>query len=178
MSLRTSGCFVAVVLAAATTAAVVRAQETPSFDGTYVFAGGETQRAALTKALDDVIAQMNVVMRSLAQKQLHERINVAPRMVIRAEGDRLHIEHDPLPPRTVPVDGTPLPMRNLVGDRVRVTYRMVDGVLVEVIAQGRSSQTNRYRLSPDGSQITFDAAIRAPVLPAVIRYRLTYRRQG
>lgn len=178
MTHRTSVGALVVVLVLATFAAAVGAQEAPSFDGTYVFAGGEPQRAALTKALDDVIAQMNVVMRSLAQKQLHERINVSPQMVIRTEGDRLHIEHPPLPPRTVPVDGSALPMRNLVGDRVSVTYRMVEGVLVEVIAQGRSSQTNRYRLSPDGRQVTFDAAIRSPVLPAVIRYRLTYRRQG
>jgi hypothetical protein len=178
MSLRTSVCGLAVILVVATFAVAVRAQGAPSFGGTYVFVGGDPQRAAVSQAIDDVVAQLSAVLRGLANERLHARVGVAPQMILRPEGDRLHIEHPPLPPRTVPVDGSALPMRNLAGDRVSVTYRMVDGALVEVISQGRSSQTNRYRLSPDGSQITFDAAIRSPVLPAVIRYRLTYRRQG
>jgi hypothetical protein len=168
----------AALLAASSLAGPAMSEEGPPFDGTYVFVGGEPQRTAVATAIEGVVTQMSAVLSGLARDRLRARVGVSPRIVFRPDGERVHIEHAPLPPRTVPVDGTPLSMRNLSGDRVTVTYRRSGGSLVEVISQGRSAQTNRYRLSPDGRELTFDAAIRSPLLPGVIRYRLSYRREG
>ncbi len=167
-----------VFLALMTVATAAEAQELADFEGTYVYAGGSSQRSAFGAAIDKVVDQMNALVRGIARDRLHSRVKIEPRMSFRVQGDGLRIVHEPLPPRLVSFDNEPLHMRNRAGDRIAVTYRRSGWAFTETIRSGRSSQVNTYRFASGGGRLTFAAAISSPLLPAAIRYSLTYRRRG
>jgi hypothetical protein len=148
------------------------------FDGAFLYAGGAEERAAFGEAIERVVSRMNALIRSIARSRLRPRVVIAHQMRFRAVGDRLRIEHEPLPPREVRLDGAPMRLTNRSGDRVTASYRGGPGQITERIAQGRSSQTNRYLLSSDGRRLTVETRIRSPQLPDEIRFVLSYRRSN
>lgn len=164
------------VLTSATTAAW--SQEEATFEGTYVYAGGNSQRTGFLKAIDHVVDQMNVVVRSIARERISSRVKIQQRIVFRRDSGGLFISHEPLPPRITKLDGTPMRLKNRAGDRISVLYRKVGVAIVETIRSGSSTQTNTYSFAGGGDRLIFTAAIHSPMMPADIRYRLSYQRQN
>jgi len=151
-----------------------RAHAEPSFEGTYTYAGGESQRAALSKAIEDVVSQMNALIRSVARTKLTSRIGIAPRLSFRRDGETLILTHPPLPSRPLRFGGQPLAMRNQSGDDVTVVHRRQGQAIVEIIRCGRSTRTITYRLQ--GQTMIVSVNIQSPFLPTPIRFALSYHR--
>jgi hypothetical protein len=160
------------------TAAPAAAQSETAYDGIYAFAGGESQRSAFTRAIDEVVEQMNVVIRGIARQRISARVKIQPRIVVANRSDGLFFVHEPLPPRLAKLDGTTQRMVNAAGDRIDVTYTRAGSAVIEAIRSGRSSQRNTYRFAPAHGVLTFTAEIESPMMPGVIRYSLTYRRRA
>lgn len=165
-------------LALTSASATACAQESLTFEGTYVYAGGAEQRTGFQKAIAHVVDQMNVLVRGIARERLSLRVKIQPQIVFRHDGGGLSISHEPLPPRTTKLDGTALRLKNRAGDRISVLYKRVGNAIVETIRSGSSSQINTYRFNANGDRLVFSAAIHSPMMPADICYQLNYRRES
>lgn len=168
---------VAVLAAVVVVTAPRRAECDGPLEGTWVYAGGRAQRQQFLQAIEVVVRQMNTLVRVIARSRMTERIVIAPRIVLAEEGERLRVQHQPLPPRLARFDGVPLSLTTQAGDQVAVRYDRGPGQLVEVISHGRSTRRNVYRVARGRPQMTLSSQIRSSRLPATVQFSLDYRRQ-
>jgi hypothetical protein len=155
------------------------AAETPGpFDGTWVYAGGAAQRAALAAAIESVVAEMNPLYRAIARSRLTASAKVPQRYAFSTLADgRLSVVVDASPARATRLDGTPISFRNDEGQTITLRRRLAGGVLTTTGDRGDASQRNVYRLQRDGAILAVTTTIRSAQLPRPLVYHLAYRRE-
>lgn len=165
--------------ALALTATAAEAQPLEGFDGTWVYAGGQKQRARVEKAIEALVGEMNPLYRLIARRRLKAAAKVPQRFEFKtlSEG-RLSVRVDSGPARITKLDGTPIHFDNDEGQKIRL-HRVVRGsTLVTVGGRGDAAQQNTYRLDSGGRTMNLTITITSDRLPRPLRYQLTYRRQG
>jgi hypothetical protein len=175
----TVGTFGGVLLLLATTP--VPAQAPPArtledFAGRYRYAGGERDRAGLHRAIDEVVEQMNVLIRGFARRELRGRVQPERTWRIEGTGPIVYAFGDYGPIR-IPVGGGVLRAPGPEGNPNRITARLQGRRLVTRFVTDTGSRTNWHTLSDDGRFMFIQVRIASGQLPADIRYSLTYRRR-
>jgi hypothetical protein len=147
-------------------------------DGTYVFAGGEAERAAHRAALDDAAASVSPVLRPIARTVLGQLLQLPRRIIVRTVGDQLEITIDPNPPRRSRLDGTATTFRNVRGTR-SVLRRVLRGRTIHETAVAENSTRNiEFRFGEDNRRLTACWRVEVPErFPRPVRFRLTFERQ-
>ena len=72
--------------ATATNTAHAASEQADRFVGSYAFAGGERERAALDAAIDEVVAEMNFLVRDVARSKLRESNPIPDNVTIELDG--------------------------------------------------------------------------------------------
>jgi len=151
-------------------------EEEARLAGTYVYAGGESERSAMKAAVD--LATEGMFGKVIAREELRKRSEPRPSYTIRFEGDgKVSVETPGFPSECAPPDGTEVVVRTRYGDVVRQSQKFVDGVLVQSGRNDDGSGTTEFRLAPDGNTLQVVRVSRSPKLPRPVAYSLTYVRQ-
>jgi hypothetical protein len=141
--------------------------------GRYRFVGGEGQRAAVLRAVDEVVDDMSFLVRGIARARLRRATAIAQTMAISRDGTRVTVTIDGRSYAT-PRDGEVVEVVTATGDEVRLTHRHRGPQLDQRFQGDDGGRTNVYRC--EGDQLVLDVVIDSPRLPREIRYSLTYAR--
>lgn len=164
----------ACICAMASVAGHSAAQDGP-LSGTWRYLGGDAERDQRYAAVDRATAEMGVLTRGPARRQLRERTAPTPELTLRDEGDRVTITGGGhrIALRT---DGSPTRAAGQTGEGTLQATRR-NGQLV-VTARGDSGGTRKttYHLSDDGRQLILEVQMSGGRLSAPLHYRVTYRR--
>ena len=148
------------------------------YSGTFVYAGGEKERAAVAAAVEQAVKEMSFLTRGFARSALLER--AAPRESYRIffdEAGRVGVLSPGELPEVSPPDGTPVRVVNRFGDESELSQEFIDGKLVQ---RGRTSDgggSTVFELQPDSVALLVHRTMESSKLSQPVRYTLTYRRQ-
>lgn len=169
-----------IAIMAALAPATAWAESLEEIQGTYVFAGGQSQRDGVHDSVESVVDQMGAISRAFARNKLHSACAIPSRIVFTPRGNNLAITLSPQPARSSNLDGTRVTFQNTVGQEVTM-HRVTRGenTIVETIDASRSSRRIIvYQFSPDRSRLTIRWRIEnSQYLPSPISYTLSFRRQ-
>ena len=164
-----------------TAAPAVTSRASPSlkerYAGTYVYAGGEAEKEAVSAAVDASVKGMGIAS-GFAKTALMERAVIRPSYTIAfdAKGD-VEIETPGYPAEVSPSNGAEVKMTNKTGDESQTSQHFAKGVLVQ---QGRTKDgqgETEFRLQPDGKTLLVKKVMESSQLPRSVVYTLTYVRQ-
>lgn len=146
--------------------------------GTYRYVGGDTDVEALDRAIEDVVSQMNFLIRGIARRRLREPNLPSKEVSIALHEGLIRIDRPGQPRVSAPADGKAITWRHPEdGDVFEVQHGIDDGgVLYQRFEGERSVSRNRFVLSEDGESLTIHTVIRADRLPAPLRFEMRYRR--
>ena len=146
--------------------------------GTYRYVGGEKDIQALDKAIEQVVSQMNFLIRGIARRRLREPNLPSKEVSISLDEAQIRIERPGQPEVSAPASGKAITWRNPEeGDVFQVQHGIDErGELYQRFAGERSVSVNRFVLSDDGNALTIHTLIEADRLPAPLRFEMSYRR--
>lgn len=157
-------------------APVAPADARERFAGTYTYAGGETQKAAIDTAIDKAIAGMFFAIKPVARGKLHDKTEVKTRIGFAFGGGNVTSTANGEVPATSRDDGTPAAFK-AGGDNLKLSQKLSpDGHLLQSFAAPEGTRVNDYVLSADGKTLTVSVVISSSKLTRPVRYVLTYRK--
>jgi len=148
------------------------------YAGTYVYVGGDCERAAVAAAVDRAVEHMSFLTRDFARSALKQRAAIRESITIAFDdAGNVSVLSPGEFPEVSPSDGTPARVINRFGDESELSQRFVDGVLVQ---QGRSDSgggRTAFEVRADGQSLLVHRFMESSHLPQPVEYTLTYRRQ-
>jgi hypothetical protein len=157
-------------------AGVVHADDIPeTYIGTYRYAGGQSQREALSREIDRVADQLGFFIRGIARGRMHNEIRPEQKISIARDGGEVTFQFDDRPPIVCDGGWHPAVGANDETGTGRCTFTRGQLRYNERYDDGRSNHA--LALSGDGRTLRMAVRISHPRLPDDVRYRLTYRRR-
>jgi hypothetical protein len=160
----------------------VHAQDVDSalqrYVGTYRYIGGAEEIRALDAAIEEVVSQMNFLIRGIARRRLREPNLPSEKLIISSKDEQIRIDRPGQPAVSAPADGRPITWRHPEdGDVFEVQHGIDErGVLYQRFKGERSVSRNRFVFPDDGESLIIHTEIEADRLPAPLRFKMTYRR--
>ena len=142
--------------------------------GSFRFAGGGRERAARDAAIEQVVEEMNFLVRGIARKRLREANRIRERVAISRSSDKLTIRLDGQP-YTATINGPPVDMVAHDGMEVKLSYRIANGRIEQTLQGAEGGRTNHFEVDGKG-RLTVQVRVFSEKLPKDVRYRLTYAR--
>jgi len=148
------------------------------YAGTYRYVGGGAEIEALDEAIDEVVSQMNFLIRGIARRRLRAPNLPSKEVTISVDDDEICIDRPGQPKVSAPADGKPITWRHPDdGDVFEVRHGIDEhGVLYQRFKGERSVSRNRFVLSENGKDLTIHTEITAERLPAPLRFKMSYQR--
>jgi hypothetical protein len=129
-------------------------------------------------AVDNAVATMGFLVKSLARESLRQRAEVRASYAFLFDRlGNLEVKSPDFPAELGPLDGTPFALETKEGERVQLSQRFVDGILVVEGTAEEGSGRTEFRLSQDGATLRVHRVMEGPMLSAPVDFTLTYRRQ-
>ena len=147
--------------------------ELQTLSGRYRHAGGAREQQALEDAVDEVVADMNLIARPIARERLLEANEIPQRLSVEVSGDRVTVSFDGRS-YTATVGGPAVSVVGVTGDPLKLTLRVDKSTLVQRFVGSRGGKTNRF--SNHGQNLRLQVRVHSESLPKDLVYRLTYRR--
>lgn len=144
--------------------------------GDFLFAGGDAERTALTRAIDRSVAPFFFAIRGIVRGKLEDKTKIASRVTLRFENGQIRCGIPGAPDAVSPADGRPVDY-TVGGDTVKLSQRVDGGRLVQTFATADGSRTNIYVPTEDGERYTMHVTIKSPKLSVPVVYALTYARK-
>lgn len=141
-------------------------------DGRYTL--DKARSASVDKAIEEVVAKMNFVIRPIARSRLTKTNTPSTKLSI-AVADQIEIGLDPKPV-TAPSDGKAVAWTRPDGETFQVSVRQEGARLVETFTGKDGSRRNTFSLLDGGKCLAMDVQVESPKLPEPVRYRLVYAR--
>lgn len=143
------------------------------FLGSYRHAGGDQERAARDRAVEDAVAELNFLVRPIARSRLTSATPISPTLRIAADDSSLTVASDSRL-YTAPLDGRSARTKGITGDPVELRYRITEGRLVQTLDGDGGGRANTFVLA--GERLVMDVRIYSPRLPKDVHYKLTFAR--
>lgn len=157
-----------------TAASPTLAPDSPArpFLGTYQFAGGDKERAAVTKAIDDGVTKLEPIIRGFARWRLTAANGVPQELVFLggAEWFEVRVDGRRYVSRT---DGGPYSVETSSGDVMDLRYKFGEK-LEQTFSDPSKQRINTFELKDD--RLIMHVRVTADVLPQEIHYELTFER--
>jgi hypothetical protein len=141
-------------------------------DGRYAL--DKARSASVDKAIDETVAKMNFVTRSVARSRL-AKTNTPPAKVNIVVADRVEIDLGAKPVSMSP-DGKAVAWTRPDGETFQVSVRQEGERLIEQFQGADGSRRNTFSLLDGGKALAMDVQVESPKLPQPLRYRLVYSR--
>lgn len=144
--------------------------------GRYRHVGGQSERDAVLAAIDEAIADMNVVARGIARGRLRESNLVPTSVVVSHDEHHVAIAFDERQ-YEAPLDGSSTTVVGLTGDELRYSVSISSAKLQQSFVGPKGTRDNVMALrGEDGLEMRVKVA--SASLPEPIEYRLTFRRSS
>lgn len=146
------------------------------FVGTYAHVGGQAERDAVLAAIEGVVADMNIIARSIARDRLQASNPVPKKLAITRDGETLTVAFDERE-YAAPLDGSSVEVVGVTGDRLE--YRVtVDGEQLRQSFVGSKGQRNNTMTRRDDKLLLVEVEVSSGSLPKPLEYSLTLERRG
>lgn len=143
------------------------------FVGTYKHTGGDKEREARDEAIEDVIASMNILSRTVAREKL-KSANVIPAAIsIASDGTNLTISLDSRV-YTAPLDGSKVKVTGITGDKLDLSYSVTASKIEQRFTAEGKGRTNAFTKS--GETLVVNVRVHSTQLPKDLKYKLTYKK--
>jgi hypothetical protein len=145
----------------------------PSPLGTWRFVGGERERKAQAAAIEEIVAELNMLIRGVARGRLTETNPIAPQIELAADGDKTRFWRLAFETRATP-DGRKWPGKGREGKDITVQQWVQGATFRELITAADGSRETVMTVRGDTLKLV--ATVRSPQLPRALRYELSYQR--
>ena len=143
------------------------------FLGSFRHAGGDKERELRDKAIDDVVGEMNFLVRSIARDRLKTSTAIAAAVKLSSDASSLTVALDSRI-YTAPLNGRSVKVTGITGDKLDLSYRVTDGRIEQSFRGDERGRVNTYSL--DGEKLVMQVRIYSSQLPKDLKYKLTYKR--
>lgn len=155
----------------------ISAAERAALAGTWVYAGGDAERAAVDQAVEQATADMGFLARGFAADALRARAKPRETYTLSFEGSTVSIASPDHPTERGEVGGPPVAITDRFGDQNQTTFRLRDGALVEAGKGADGSGETVFTPSADGHALRVRRLMQSSRLSAPVDVTLSYRRQ-
>jgi hypothetical protein len=142
------------------------------FLGKYQFVGGDGERAALERAIDVCVDEINALLRGVARGRLSDANRVPSVLVIMGGGNTFAILVDKRP-YVGRLDGVPVKVKTVTGDVMDMKFQL-GPELIQIFSDQEKGRTNRFELQ--GDKLVMHVRVHAEQLPKELLYDLTFAR--
>ena len=151
--------------------------ERKALAGTWVYAGGEAELAAVVQAVDRATADMSFLARPFANEALRPRAFPRERYNLSFDGSAVSVVSPDNPAERGEVGGPPVKVTDRFGDENQTTFRMRDGALVEAGKRADGSGETVFTPGADGQTMSVRRLMESGRLSAPVDLTFSYRRQ-
>jgi len=141
------------------------------FLGTFTFSGGDKERQAWEKAIDDVVSGMNAVVRGIARDKLKKSNPIATTLAFAADAKNLTVAFDSRT-YTAPLDGAPVRITSILGDDMIMAFKIAGSDLDQRFTGSDDGRTNQFHV--DGKTCVMRVRVFSSKLPKDLVYALSY----
>lgn len=149
--------------------------------GTYKYVGGDSERAAVKKAIDLAVEDMSALLRGIARDRLTEANPIPEQLTLKGGGVYFSIVLDDYP-YTGRLDGIAVKVKTTTGDVMNLVYGFpaapaptpTQPMLEQTFSDDEKSRVNRFELQ--GNRLTMHVRVRADLLPKEVVYDLSFER--
>lgn len=151
--------------------------ERKALAGTWVYAGGDAELAAVEQAVEHATADMGFLARGFAAEALRARARPREQYTLVFDGATVSVVSPDHPIEQGVVGGPPVSVTDRFGDENQTTFRLRDGALVEAGKSADGSGETVYTPSSDGRTLRIRRLMESSRLSAPVDVTLSYRRQ-
>jgi len=155
-------------------AAGVSEAQAERFVGQYAFAGGQAQRTALRDAIEELVAQLNAMIRGVARQKLTETNPVFEKVSIERKAGELVLSYGSHT-NACKLDGSASDVEGIDGSSLKCRLSMHGDTLVHRVDGSRGGRVNKFTIGENG-RLTMKSRIHSKMMPADLRYTLTFAR--
>ncbi len=152
--------------------------ERDALGGTWVYAGGQAEEAAVDEAVDRATADMGFLARGIAAGALRARAQPRERYTLSFEGATVTIASPDYPTERGEVGGPPVAITDRFGDENQTTFNLRDGALVSAGKAADGSGETVFIPSPDHQTLHVRRLMQSSRLSAPVDVTFSYRRQA
>ncbi len=146
------------------------------FDGDFTYKGTKDQGMAIVeKAFDEALADLNIVMRTMAKKAMAQRF--AERIGIDIDGEKVGIKIGDNEEVDVKLNKTETVKSADGKGSGKATHKFEGGKLIETLVGDTGTITNVFTLSADGKTLTREVTVSGERLKKPAKYKLVYVRK-
>ena len=146
-----------------------------TFEGVYMYAGGERQKQAIRDEIDAATEDLNVALRGLARRKIWKSQEPSTRMTIVVEGDRVSIVRSgDKPAFSGTIGGSTFPVEDEYVGRLK----WKNGKILVDVTGGDQHTTVTFSLDPQTHTVTTRTIISHPMLPRTVKITKTFRSLG
>lgn len=144
--------------------------------GRYRYVGGAPQREQLLQSIDEVVSEMNFVVRPIARSRISEAVSPNRPLEFDFDGGAVTFRNPALPPLRADLGGTPTRWTNQDGATMTV-HATLDGTTLKLQFTGDGANSHyTYRFCEETGRLQVRARVTHDRLPKALTYRLNYRR--
>ena len=151
--------------------------ERKALAGTWVYAGGESELAAVNQAVDHATADMGFLAKPFAAQALGARAQPRDRYTLSFDGREVSVVSPDHPIERGEIGGPPVKVTDRFGDENETTFRMQGGALVEAGKSTDGSGETVFTPSADGQTMHVRRLMESGRISAPVDVTLSYRRQ-
>jgi len=142
--------------------------------GHYRFIGGQTERDAVLVAIDETVADMNILTRNIARGRLRDSNPVPGELTISHDGQNLVIAFDERS-YEAPLDGSSTSVVGITGDTLKYSVSVSAKKLAQTFVGPKGTRNNALRVAKDGT-LKMEVEVTSESLPQALRYQLSFHR--
>jgi hypothetical protein len=162
---------------ATTDGATLTDAERKALAGTWLYAGGDAELAAVEPAVEKATADMGFLARPFAMEALRPRAQPRQQYTLGFEGPTVTIVSPEHPLERGELGGPPVRVTDKFGDENDTTFRVRDGALVEAGKGADGSGETVFTPSADGQTLSVRRLMQSGRLSAPVELTYSYRRQ-
>lgn len=146
-----------------------------ALSGSYSYAGGKKQKEKVEAQVEELVEEVNFVIRSFARDALQKVSAPYKKLEIKVDGDNVTIKSDRHGPWSGKL-GQTFSAKNSKGDPVKVTWKQKGDALVENIKGENGTVRRVYKLGKNGKSMRMNVTLKSSRLPKPLKYGHGYRK--
>lgn len=143
--------------------------------GTWQLQNAEAAPAALTKAIDSVVKEMNFFVRSIARSRLEEQAVTCLQWTLADVAQGFQWQCDDKAPMVVAYEGETA-LKGDDGRDIKGSFSQSGQSVTTSLSSERGLRTNQWQLGADGNSLTYTATLTSEKLPKPFTWTFNYKK--
>ncbi|MEZ4298714.1 MAG: hypothetical protein R3B70_27435 [Polyangiaceae bacterium] len=144
-----------------------------AYHGTYKFDGGDKERDARDAAIEGVVSELNILIRSIARDRLKAAMAIQKTITITSDATNLSISLDSLV-YAAPIAGGTVKVTGVTGDKLDLSYGISSAKIDQKFKGDEGGRTNTFTKS--GDKLVMNVRVYSDKLPKDLKFKLTYKK--